>query len=164
MENPTVQQAWIGLLGVGIGALVTLVASVIVPWIRDTLDRKRIEREQQKTELRNALLQAMAKLLAYRQAVGARSNVGEALARYGAAQNEVTVRLTAEQQPVLDVLLAMLAMVQEPRRGVEKVVGEAMQVLTLWACGDIRTDDVIAEVERRASVKFSDNNTVVNAV
>ncbi|MEJ3404340.1 hypothetical protein WDJ51_06325 [Rathayibacter sp. YIM 133350] len=104
----------------------------------------------------------MAELLAYRQAMGARSNPGEALARFGAAQNELVVRLTAKEQPILDVLLAMLAMVQEPRRGVEKMVGEAMQVLTLWARGDVRTDDVIAEVERRAGVKLSDNNTVVS--
>lgn len=156
------QQAWIGLVGVGIGALVTLVASVIVPWIRDTLDRKRIERERQQIELRDALLKAMAELLAYRQAMGARSNPGEALARYGAAQNELVVRLTAKEQPILDVLLAMLAMVQEPRPGIQKMVGEAMQVLTLWARGDVRTDDVIAEVERKAGVKFSENNTVVS--
>ncbi|MEJ3404341.1 hypothetical protein WDJ51_06330 [Rathayibacter sp. YIM 133350] len=54
MEDSGMQQAWIGLVGVGIGALVTLVASVIVPWIRDTLDRKRIECERQQIELRDA--------------------------------------------------------------------------------------------------------------
>lgn len=156
------QQAWIGLIGVGVGALVTLIASVIVPWIRDTMDRRRIERERQQTELRNALLHALAELLAYRQALGSRTDIGAALARFGAAQNELTVRLTTEQQPISDVLWAMVAMIQEPTPGVANMVGEAMQVLTLWARGDVATVDVIAEVERNAKVKFSNDHKTVS--
>jgi len=158
------EQAWIGLLGVAIGSLVTLVASVIVPWIRDSIDRRRNERERQQTELRDALLRAMAELLAYRQAAGSMKDVGPALARFGAAQNDLMVRLTPDQKPITDVLLAMLAMVQQPRPGVASMVGEAMQILTLWARGDVATADVIPEVERKAKVKFSPDHTIVTPV
>ena len=42
--------AIIGLWGVLIGALLSLIGSVVVPWIRDSIDRKRIQREQIQVE------------------------------------------------------------------------------------------------------------------
>jgi len=161
MSDPTLGQAWIGLIGVGIGSLVTLVASVLVPWHRDVLDRRRIERERLKIELRDALLHALAELLAYRQALGARSDIGAALARFGAARNELIVRLSPAEQPVADVLLAMVAMVQEPSSDVANMVGESMEILTLWARGDVATEDVIGRVELAARVKFSEDRKSV---
>ena len=157
-------EAWIGLLGVGIGSLVTLIASVVVPWIRDTLDRRRVQRELLQKELRDALLGTLAALLEYRQAHGAGKDVGAALARFGAANNQLTVRLTPEQQPISDVVMVMLAMVQQPTSGIANMVGEAMQVLTLWARGDIATNEVIPEVERRAKIEFSADRTSAKRV
>lgn len=158
-------QAWIGLIGVAIGSLVTLLASVIVPWIRDSLDRRRSERVQQQIELRDALLKALAALLAYRQARGATTtDEGPALARFGAARNELTVRLTPEEKPISDVVLVMLAMIQESRPRVANMIGEAMEVLTLWARGDVAIADVIPEVERRAGVNFPDDRISVVVV
>jgi hypothetical protein len=157
------QEAWIGLLGVGIGSAVTLIASVIVPWIRDSLDRRRRELEQQRIELRSSLLAAQSALLEYRQH---RNGAGgaAALAKFGAAVNDLTVRVTADEHAIIDVLYAMVAMVQEPRPGVADKLGEAMMVLNLWFRGDIATGEVIPEVERRAKLKFSDDRRTVAAV
>lgn len=161
METET-QAALIGLWGVAIGAVVSLIASVIVPWVRDSIEGQRRMREQIASERRVWLMACLAALLEHRQERGSQvANSGSSQARFGAALNELTVRLTSEEQPVLDVLLAMFSMVQEPRRGVENMIGEAMVVLTLWARGDLKTDQVISETERRAGVTFSaDRRTV----
>lgn len=71
---------------------------------------------------------------------------------------------TKDEQPVLDVIVAMLAMVQEPRPGIETLVGESMVVLTAWVRGDIPTDRVIPEVEARAGVMFSEDRKTVGVV
>ena len=147
--------AMIGLWGVVIGALLSLVGTVIVPWIRESAERKRAAREQMATERRDLLLATMAALLEMRQRPNGDPNRGDAQAKFGARLNELTVRLTPDEQPVLDVLMLMLTMVQERTQGVENMVGEAMLVLTLWARGDIATAEVIPSVERRSGVKFS---------
>jgi len=132
-----------------------------VPWVRDATDRKRRERDEQRRERRDALLRCLASLLEYRQDRGTsgvtigNKGGGEALAKFGAALNELTVRLVPAEQPVLDVLYAMLAIVQEPQPGVEERVAQAMNVLTRWARGDLPTDAIIGEVERTAKVTFS---------
>lgn len=151
------QSAFIGLWGVIIGAVVSLIASVVVPWIRDAHDRKRVARETLATERRDWLLATITALLEVRQhGSGSGPNpTGPALARFGAGLNHLTVRLTPDEQPIIDVLIAMLAMVQEPRSGISARVGEAMVVLTLWERGDIPTSQVISEVERRAGLVFA---------
>ncbi|MCP2030339.1 hypothetical protein L1277_000403 [Okibacterium sp. HSC-33S16] len=163
MDNET-QAALIGLWGVAIGAIVSLIASVIVPWIRDSIGSRRRLRDQIASERRSWLMACLAALLEHRQERGNRqvANSGSSQARFGAALNELTVRLTSEEQPVLDVLLAMFSMVQEPRRGVENMIGEAMAVLTLWARGDLKTDQIISETERRAGVAFSADRRLVS--
>ncbi|PPF24077.1 MULTISPECIES: hypothetical protein [unclassified Rathayibacter] len=156
--------ATIGLTGVIIGAVTSLVASVVVPWIRDELDRRRSTRERTAAERRQWLMAALSALVEYRQASGSRAAAaadpgapGAAQARFSNALNELTVRLTPDEQPILDVLMAIFAMVQQPRRGIENMVGEAMSVLTLWARGDVETSAVIREVEQRAGVTFSED-------
>lgn len=162
MDSDT-QGALIGLWGVIIGAAVSLVASVVVPWIRDTLDRKRVAQEAHAAERRHWLLATITALLEVRQdsVNGGRNPSGPALARFGAGMNQLTVRLTPAEQPVLDVLNAMLAMVQEPQPGVGNRIGESMVVLTLWERGDIVTAQVISEVERRAGLVFSEDHRTV---
>lgn len=149
--------AMIGLWGVVIGALLSLVGTVIVPWIRESAERKRAERERLATERRDLLLAAMTALLEMRQRTVGDPLRGEAQAKFGARLNELTVRLTPAEQPILDVLILMLSMVQGRTRDVENMVGEAMLVLTLWARGDIATGDVIPSVERQSGVKFSED-------
>jgi len=149
--------AVIGLWGVVIGALVSLVGTVVMPWIRDTRDRKRSERERLATERRDLTLGALAALLEMRQRPTGDPERGAAQARFGARLNELTVRLTEAEQPILDVLMLMLAMVQEPRKDVPNMIGESMRALTLWARGDIATDDLIPVVERKAGVKFAED-------
>lgn len=147
----------IGLWGVVIGALLSLIGTVIVPWIRDSAERRRAERERLATERRDLLLAAMAALLTMRQRPVGDPLRGEAQANFGARLNELTVRLTPEEQPILDVLVLMLSMVQGRTRDIADMVGEAMLVLTLWARGDISTAEVIPSVERQAGVKFSED-------
>lgn len=159
-----VDEAWIGLWGVVVGALLSLVGTVLVPWWRDTIDRKRVEKETLAKERRDALLASMAALLELRQARGQYPAAGEAQARFGARVNELTVRLTPEEQPILDVLYVMLAMIQEPPRDITGYVGESMGVLTRWARGDIFTSEVISEVETKAGVKFSEDRSKVSVV
>lgn len=156
MDGDT-QGALIGLWGVIIGAVVSLVASVIVPWVRDVLDRKRVAREVNAAERREWLLNTIAALLELRQVQGrdGYNPSGDALAKFGNAHNQLAVRLTQAEQPVLDVIQAMLAMVREPRPGIEDMVAEAMTVLTLWARDDVPTDRIIPEVESRAGIMFS---------
>jgi hypothetical protein len=153
--------AAIGLIGVIIGSVTSLLASVVVPWVRDTTDRRRVTREQIVTERREWLMATLSALLHFRQVAGNPADRGPAQARVGTALNELTVRITTEEQPVIDVLMAMLAMVQQPRPGIDTMVGEAMTVLTLWARGDVTTAAVIGEVERRAGVTFSDDHKTV---
>lgn len=81
--------------------------------------------------------------------------VDTAQARFGTALNELTVRRASDEQPILDVLMAIFAMIQRPQPGIEVMVGEAMSVLTLWARGDVETAAVINEVEQRAGGTFS---------
>lgn len=157
------EEAWIGLWGVIVGALISLVGTVLIPWWRDSLDRKRIERETLDKERRDALLGAMSALMDMRQARGQYPALGEAQARFGARLNELTVRLTEKEQPVINVLFAMLAMIQEPTPGITDMVGESMNVLTHWARGDVKTEDIIPEVERRAGVRFSDDRQSVSS-
>jgi len=157
MSDPALVQAWVGLIGVGIGSFVTLLGSVLFPWLRDNLDRRRTEGARLKLELRDALLRALAELLAYRQALGSRSDVGVSLARFGSARNELIVRLSPAEQPVADVLLAMVTMVQEPTQGTSNMLGGTMEVLTLWARGDVATEDIVREVELAAGINFSDD-------
>lgn len=159
-----------GLIGVIVGAVTSLVASVVVPWIRDELDRRRVTRSQIAAERRQWLMASLTALLEYRQAGGSRAVMdadpgarGAAQARFATAHNELTVRLTPREQPILDVLMAIFAMVQHPRAGIEDMVGEAMSVLTLWARGDVDTADVIREVERRAGVTFSKDRRSVSS-
>jgi len=159
-----VEEAWIGLLGVIVGALISLVGTVLVPWWRDIIDRKRVEKETLAKERRDALLGAMAALLELRQARNQYPAAGEAQARFGARINELTVRLTPEEQPILDVLYVLLAMIQEPPRNITGYVGESMGVLTRWARGDIFTSEVISEVESKAGVKFSEDRSQVSVV
>ncbi|WIB65944.1 hypothetical protein [Curtobacterium sp. MCBD17_040] len=160
------QNALIGFWGVLIGALLSLVASVVVPWVRDGLDRKRVAREVTATERREWLLNTIAALLEVRQTRGGHgyNPSGAAMAKFGNALNQLSVRLTKDEQPVLDVIVAMLAMVQEPRPGIETLVGESMVVLTAWVRGDIPTDRVIPEVEARAGVMFSEDRKTVGVV
>ncbi|MBD8661520.1 hypothetical protein IFT72_15125 [Frigoribacterium sp. CFBP 8754] len=164
--NADTQNALIGFWGVLIGAVLSLVASVVVPWVRDVLDRKRVAREVTETERQEWLLSTIAALLEVRQTRGGEgyNPSGAAMAKFGNALNQLTVRLAKDEQPVLDVIVAMLAMVQEPRPGVEMLVGESMVVLTLWVRGDISTDHVIREVEARAGVMFSDDRKTVGVV
>lgn len=156
--------AMIGLWGVVVGALLSLVGTVIVPWIRESAERKRAERERLATERRDLLLAAMTALLEMRQHPVGDPARGEAQAKFGARLNELTVRLTHTEQPILDVLMLMLTMVQERSRDVENMVGEAMLVLTLWARGDIATDDVISSVERHSGVKFSEDRRTASRI
>lgn len=151
------QNALIGLWGVLIGAVVSLVASVIVPWVRDVLDRKRIAREARTTERREWLLNTIAALLELRQAQSRDSNnpSGDALAKFGNAHNQLAVRLTQAEQPVLDVIQAMHAMVRERGSNIEDIMAEAMTVLTLWARDDVPTDRIVPEFESRAGIMFS---------
>lgn len=164
-----VDSAAIGLTGVIVGAVTSLVASVVVPWIRDELDRRRSTRDRLAAERRQWLMAALSALLDVRQASGSRAIAaadpgarGAAQARFGTALNELTVRLTSDEQPILDVLMAMFAMIQQPQPGIEDMVGEAMSVLTLWARGDVETATVINEVEQRAGVTFSEDRRTVS--
>lgn len=154
----------IGLWGVVIGALLSLVGTVIVPWIRESVERKRAERERLATERRDLLLAAMAALLQMRQRGAGHPLRGEAQAAFGARLNELTLRLTPHEQPVIDVLVLMLSMVQGRTRDVGDMVGEAMLVLTIWARGDIATADVIPSVELQAGVKFSEDRKTASRV
>ncbi|WP_102192768.1 hypothetical protein [Microbacterium aurantiacum] len=156
--------AMIGLWGVVIGALLSLVGTVIVPWIRESAERKRAERERLATERRDLLLAAMTALLEMRQRPAGDLLRGEAQAKFGARLNELTVRLTPNEQPILDVLILMLSMVQGRTRDVADRVGEAMLVLTLWARGDISTAEVIPSVERQAGVVFSEDHKTASRV
>jgi hypothetical protein len=164
--NGDTADALIGLWGVIIGAFVSLVASVLVPWVRDVIDRKRAARETNRAERRQWLLSTIEALLELRQAYGTmgRPAAGAALAKFGGALNQLTVRLTPAEQPVLDVIQVMLAMVQEPRPGIEGKVGEAMAVLVQWIRGDVDTQAVIPEVERRAALKFAADRKSASAV
>lgn len=153
--------ATVGLIGVIVGALTSIIASVAVPWLRDGLDRRRVAKESRAAERRQWLMNTLAALYEFRQTMGDPSARGIAQAKFGDAFNQLTVRFTREEQPVLDVLLAMFVMIQSQRPGVEAMVGEAMQALTLWERGDIATADVIPEVERRAAVKFSSDRRTV---
>lgn len=165
MDGDT-QGALIGLWGVIIGAVVSIVASVVVPWVRDTIDRKRIARETAARERRDWLLAAITALLEIRQTVDGEglNPIGPAMTRFGEAYNQLTVRLTEKDQDVLSILQVMLAMMQEPRRGVQAMIAEAMVVLTLWERGDVPTGQIISEVERRAGVKFSGDRKTVGVV
>ncbi|WP_322411457.1 hypothetical protein [Microbacterium invictum] len=147
------EAAVIGLWGVILGAALSLVGTVLIPWLRDSLDRRREARESLERERRDSLLATISALLDMRQAQP--GDRGDAQARFGTNLNNLTVRLTPEEQPILDVLMLMLAMVQEPRRNINNMVGESMAVLTLWVRGDIQTNDVISEVEMRAGVTFA---------
>ncbi|PPF32674.1 hypothetical protein [Pseudoclavibacter sp. AY1H1] len=145
----------LGFYGVLVGAGVTLIGTVLVPWLRDHLDRRRRQQDQERLERRDWLMTALAELLNMRQAKATRDgSVGAAQARYGAAFNQLTIRLTPDEQPVLDILNAMLAIVQEPTAQTPSIVGNAMLVLTLWERGDIKTSQVLNEVESRAHLKF----------
>ena len=155
------ETAAISLLGVIVGSVTSILASVALPWLRDSLDRRRLTREQLAIERRTWLMSAITALIEFRAAAAKLEDRASAQARFGTALNQLTVRLTPQEQPIVDVLLAMLAMVQRPRPGVESMVAEAMVVLTLWARGDVRTDAVIFEVERRAAVKFSEDRSEV---
>ena len=65
---------------------------------------------------------------------------------------------------MLDVIVAMLAMMQRPRPGVGELVGESIAVLTPWVRGDMSTDRVIREVEARAGLMLSENRKTVGVV
>lgn len=156
--NTTPDAAMIGLLGVGIGAVVSLVGTVVVPWVRDTLDRKREARDTADRERKEFLLSAMDALLEMRQAEVGSPARGAAQARFGAARNRLSIRLTPLEEPVSQVLLLMLAMVQRrPTPEVENMIGEAMDVLTLWARGEVKTKEIVSQVEERAGVEFSED-------
>jgi hypothetical protein len=164
--NADTQGALIGLWGVIIGAVVSLFASVVVPWIRDTIDRKRAARETAERERRDWLMTAITALLEIRQSRGGAGHnpSGTAMTRFGEAYNQLTIRLTKREEDVLSVLQVMLAMIQEPRHGIHTMIAEAMVVLTLWERGDVPTERIVSEVERRAGVKFSDDRKSVAVV
>ncbi len=72
------------------------------------------------------------------------------------------VRLTADEEPVSQVLMLMFAMVQgNPSLAVENMLGQAMEVLTLWARGDVATTAIISEVEARTGIQFSEDLVTV---
>ncbi|WP_146242809.1 hypothetical protein [Curtobacterium sp. MCBD17_019] len=148
-----------GFYGVLVGAVISLVGSVAVPWIRDSMDRRRQRAELEYAERREWLMNSIAALLDYRQAQGARQGQGPALAAVGTAMNQLRARLKPEEEDVAHVLLVMLAMIQEPRPGVPNMVGQAMTSLVNWVRGDVRTEDLVADVERRAHIKFSDDRS-----
>lgn len=150
-----------GFFGVLVGAIVTLIGSVAVPWIRDVQDRKRRQAEQERAERREWLMNSIAALLDYRQARGARQGEGAALAAVGLAMNQLRARLTPEEEDVNHVLLVMLAMIQHPRPGIENMVGQAMMSLVDWVRGDLPVNQLVSDVERRAGVKFSDDRSTV---
>lgn len=118
--NSDVDAAALGLVGVGVGALVSLIGTVIVPWVRDSIDRRRDARERLDDERRQNLLLAMDALLEMRQA------------RPG-----------------------------EPDRAAALTRSEAMEVLTLWARGDVATTAIISEVEARTGIEFSEDLVTV---
>lgn len=78
--------------------------------------------------------------------------------------NQLRARLKPEEEDVAHVLLVMLAMIQEPRPGVPNMVGQAMTSLVNWVRGDVRTEDLVADVERRAHIKFSDDRSSAEPV
>lgn len=153
--------AAISLMGVIVGSVTSLLASVALPWLRASLDRRRLAREQLATERRTWLMNAITALLEYRAATTNVEARSAAQARFGTASNQLMIRLTPHEQCIIDVLFCMFGMVQAPRPGIEAMVGESMVVLTLWARGDVATDAVIDEVESRAKVKFSDDRRTV---
>lgn len=142
------------LVGVGIGAAASLLGSAGVPWIRDSFDRKRRAREQLLNERRSWLMSALSALLEISARQGDSRSDGAERAKFGAAVNELTLRLAEEDQPILEVLMAMFTLTQQGSApGLSVVLSEAMAVLTLWARGDIAVDEVKAEVETRAGLE-----------
>jgi hypothetical protein len=149
--NPAVLSLW----GVIIGALLSLVGTVVVPWIRESKESARLRREAIQKERQDFTLAAIAALLDMQQARGVEPDRGKAQARFGTCLNQLTVRLTTTEQPILDLLLFMLVVVQRGENDAPRLVGESMTVATLWVRGDLCTEDVISEVEARAQIKFS---------
>lgn len=109
----------------------------------------------ERAERREWLMSSIAALLGLRQALGAHKDVGAAVAAVGTAMNQLRVRLKPEEEDVNHVLLVMLAMIQEPRPGIESMVGQSMMVLVDWVRGDLSIVQLVPEVERRAGVKFA---------
>lgn len=145
-----------GLVGVGIGAAASLLGSAGVPWIRDSIDRRRRAAEQLQSERRNWLMSALSALLEMSATLEA-SQISAARAKFGAAVNELTLRLTVQEQVILDVLAAMHTLLGRRGDGWETdhsvVLTDTMTVLTLWARGDIAVGAVTTEVERRAGLE-----------
>lgn len=104
----------------------------------------------------------MDALLEMRQARPGEPDRAAALTRFAAARNRLMVRLTADEEPVSQVLMLMFAMVQgNPSLAVENMLGQAMEVLTLWARGDVATTAIISEVEARTGIQFSEDLVTV---
>lgn len=149
--------AMIGLWGVIVGALISLIGTVVVPWIRDSLDRRRVKRELLQSERRDAILDAMSALMDMHHRPAGDPARAEAQVRFASRFNYLTVRFTKNEQPILDVLNLMLVMVQDAQRrtGIERMVAECMTVLSYWVRGEVDTRDVVSEVEERAGIEFS---------
>jgi hypothetical protein len=82
---------------------------------------------------------------------------GAEVAKYGTAINELTLRLSKEDQPILDVLQAMFTLTQAaPSAGKSDAVAKAMQILTLWARGDIAVESILTEVRFSARLEVGD--------
>jgi hypothetical protein len=152
-----VNAATIGLLGVVVGSVMTFLGSVVVPWIRDEARQRKDERAEQERERRRIMLEATSALLEYRQQRGHVDGAGDALARVGRAINQVQVMLPGSEQVVTDMLIAMLAMIQEPRQGIQRTIGEVMSVLNAWVRRDVSTEDLVSEVEKQAGLIFSED-------
>ena len=155
---------WAVVLGASIAFVASLTSGFLLPWLREGLDRRRSAEASRKAELRRVLLETETSLLAYRHAKALRSGASDAQVRYFTAQNELSLILTPADQDVIDVFLMLFGAVQDNVAGVENIVGESIEVLNAWYRGEFPTSQLIAEIEKKAKIKFSDDRRSVGQV
>ena len=144
------------IIGASIGSGVTLLASVVTPWIRETLDRRRRLREERSVALFGAIRDVLmaASTLKFRN--------GSLTVEHALALHEALVvldlHLGPDEYPISNLAVRTATLVRMDDPGAGSALAALQYILPRWRAGVIKIEDVRSTYSRLTEAFDSGTN------
>jgi hypothetical protein len=126
----------LGFAGLIVGSVVTLVGTVVVPWIRDEVTRSRTKRDAQRLELRqaiSAMLESMTTFVRYPELTDREITLQHI--------SELGLLLEAKDDVLEDIAISVQAMTLEDRKAGVRAFSVFRTLIAQWFRGTLDSKD-----------------------